>query len=325
MSTRHDPVAALGETDLNLLVAFDVLARTGSVTHAAADLGVTQSGMSHALRRLREELGDPLFVRAGGRWVLTPRAEALRLPIRSALVSLARALAEPDAFDPATADRTFRLAAPDLVDLLLVPPLVVRFAREAPRVSLAMVPALGPRLLALLETGEVDLAIVPETAPPMPWQAIPDDSAEIVTRRLFVDRYRCFARAGHPALVEGRLTLDAYLAHPHLLVAPTGAGAGLVDQLLAGRGLARRIGVRVTSFAVAPRIVAETDLLLTAPSGLARVLGDASVAVVEPPIEVPPSALAMVWHRRLSADPGHRWLRDQLVAASGASALPSAG
>ena len=116
----------LHRIDLNLLVALDALTRERSVTKAAERAGVTQSAMSHTLRRLRELFDDPLLVRGRGGMVLTPRAEALTVPLRSGLVSLARTLAEPEAFDPAHASRTFRIVSPDLFDALVLPTLLQR-------------------------------------------------------------------------------------------------------------------------------------------------------------------------------------------------------
>src|ERR1700754_2270672 len=138
MSPVHiEPSADIGpeqlaRIDLNLLVALDALARERSVTRAAERVGVTQSAMSHALRRLRELLGDALLVRGQGSMVLTPRAQALSLPVRSGLVTLGRALAEPEPFVPSTAQRTFTIATPDLFDVWVGPALLERTRRDAP-------------------------------------------------------------------------------------------------------------------------------------------------------------------------------------------------
>jgi DNA-binding transcriptional LysR family regulator len=51
------------DIDLNLLRIFDILYDERNVTRAAARLFLTQSAVSHALARLRQELGDPLFMR----------------------------------------------------------------------------------------------------------------------------------------------------------------------------------------------------------------------------------------------------------------------
>ena len=157
MNAVHD-TGGLHRLDVNLLVAFDTLARERNVTRAAERAGVSQSAMSHTLRRLRELFDDPLLVRGRGGMMLTPRAEELIVPVRSGLSHLVRALDEPGTFEASTARRTFRLASPDLFDALALPRLLRRFGAEAPGVDLAIT-SMPPRLSESLETGDLDLAI----------------------------------------------------------------------------------------------------------------------------------------------------------------------
>ena len=105
MQPRH-----VHSLDLNLLVALDALLYERSVTRAGKRLGLTQSAMSRTLGRLRSHFGDPLLVRAGRQSLPTPRAEALELPLREALLGLDSVLAESPDFVPATARRNFTIA-----------------------------------------------------------------------------------------------------------------------------------------------------------------------------------------------------------------------
>ena len=116
--------------DLNLLRVLDAVLTEGSATSAAKALGMTQSAVSHALGRLRDQLGDPLVVRGGHGLLPTPRGEALRGPVRRVLSDLSEALA-PVEFDPATARMELKIAAPDYTTVILLPALVVRLAVEA--------------------------------------------------------------------------------------------------------------------------------------------------------------------------------------------------
>jgi DNA-binding transcriptional LysR family regulator len=309
MSSSHDAIERLASVDLNLVVLFDALARERSVTRAAHRIGVTQSAVSHALRRLRELFGDPLLVRGRGGMVLTPRAEALVVPLRSGLVSLGRALAEPPEFEPATARRAFTLATPDLFDVLVIPALLAQIRKSAPGVDIAIVPLDPQKLGERLETGEIDAAITPRI----------DDTSELVVpglfrRKLFRDRFACLLRASHPALGKrSTLTLASYAELSHVLVSPSGAGDGLVDRALERRGLARRIALRVPYFYAALAIVAKSDLVLTAPAPLVRLADARSVTQVEPPLALPQHDIHLTWHERFTHDPGHRWFRE-LVA-----------
>lgn len=312
MSSVHAP-DNLHRIDLNLLVALDALARERNVTKAAERAGVTQSAMSHTLRRLRELFDDPLLVRGRGGMVLTPRAEALAVPLRSGLVSLARTLAEPAAFEPERASRTFRIVSPDLFDALVLPTLLQRLGRDAPSVDLAVVP-MPQRLSDRLETGDVDLAIYPVLLDPEPFDLGTQVDAELQSRTLFRDSFRCFVRNAHPALAGGRkLTLKTFTRLNHVLVSPGGEGAGLVDRILRAEGLERRIALRVPHFATALEVIAQSDLLLTAPSSLGRCPGASALASRPAPLDIPEHAITMIWHPRFTEDPAHRWLRELMI------------
>jgi DNA-binding transcriptional LysR family regulator len=319
----------LAAVDLNLLVAFDVLARERNVTRAAQRVGVTQSAMSHSLGRLRDLLGDPLLVRGAGGMALTARAEALVVPLRSALVTLGRALAEPAAFEPAAARRAFSLASPDLFDVLAVPRLLEKIRAEAPGIDLTVMTVNDRRLAERLETGELDVAIVPEM------EGIRTQPGELtagglVRRTLLRDGFVCLLRADHAAFGRARgarrLSLEAYAAASHIVVSPSGSGPGLVDHVLERLGLRRRVALRIPAHYSALAITEASDLVLTAPASLARLVprGSALVAVATP-MPVPEHGLQLLWHERFSSDPGQRWLREVLsdVARSLASNEPT--
>jgi DNA-binding transcriptional LysR family regulator len=321
-ATEHALPERLARLDLNLLVAFDALAREQNVTRAAERLGVTQSAVSHALRRLRTLFGDPLFVRGSGGMVLTPRAEALVVPLRSSLSAVDRALAQSEPFAPARARRTFRLASPDLFDVLAVPLVLAQVRAEAPGIDLVVMTLEERRRALSLESGEVDVVITPRVDDVSAGTS-ELDRAGLVRRLLFRDGFSCFLRARHPALgAKGRrrnaaatLSLDAYAALPHALVSPRGEGRSFVDELLAQQGLSRRVALRVPHFFSALAMVENSDLILTAPTALGRLLPARSAVVSVPaPLRLPRHALHMVWHERFSNEPGHAWLRNILQA-----------
>ena len=316
MSAAHVE-ANLHHIDLNLLVALDALTRERSVTKAAERAGVTQSAMSHTLRRLRELFDDPLLVRGRGGMVLTPRAEALAVPLRSGLVTLARTLAEPEAFAPERASRTFRIVSPDLFDALVLPTLLQRLGRQAPSVDLAVVP-MPKRLADSLETGDVDLAIYPVLLDPQPFDFGTQVDAELQTRTLFRDTFRCFLRADHPALATRRLTLKAFTRLKHILVSPAGEGPGVVDRILQAQGVQRRIALRVPHFASALEVAAQSDLVLTAPASLSQLSTASTLASRPAPLDIPEHAITMIWHPRFTEDPSHRWLRELMLDTTNA-------
>ncbi len=312
MSSTH-AATDLHRIDLNLLVALDALTRERSVTKAAERAGVTQSAMSHTLRRLRELFDDPLLVRGRGGMVLTPRAEALAVPLRSGLVSLARTLAEPQPFAPEHASRTFRIVSPDLFDTLVLPTLLQHLGRQAPSIDLAVVP-MPKRLADTLETGDVDLAIYPVLLDPQPFDLGTQVDPELQSRTLFRDNFRCFVRNDHPVITGRRkLTLKAYAQLNHILVSPGGEGPGVVDRILHQRGLQRRIALRVPHFATALEVIAQSDLVLTAPSSLGKCSSASTLLSRPAPLDIPEHAITMIWHPRFTEDPAQRWLRELMV------------
>ncbi|HET9620724.1 MAG TPA: LysR family transcriptional regulator [Kofleriaceae bacterium] len=297
----------LAGIDLNLLTSLDALLDEHNVTRAAKRLGVSQPAVSHSLRRLRELLGDPLLVRAPGGigLVATPRAIELRPAVRAALDAAEAVLQAAPRFDPARAERRFVLAMADQAAYQLLPPVVATIAAGAPGITLDLRPPAGDLNVPLLD-GEVDLAI----------GVFDDAPTGLRTEALWHDTMACVTRRGGPG-ARTPLDLDHYLARPHLLVAPRGRPGGFVDDLLAHDGLRRRIVVIVPHFLVAPAIIAGSDLIWTAPAGLARTLATHyPLAIRTPPLAIPGFTLALRWHVRLDRDPGLAWLREQLRAAA---------
>lgn len=294
----------LAGIDLNLLVALDALLLERSVTRAAQRIGMTQSSLSHVLRRLRALLGDPLFIKTPRGMQPTALAAELGPPLRGALGAIEEALRTRPRFDAKRSSRAFTLASSDYGILLLLPRLVARLQRLAPGISLAVRPATDKSAEELC-AGELDLLL----------GAVPPQPADILSRRLLSDRFVCLLRAEHPLARDGRLSLDQYVALPHLLISPMGRGATWVDPVLERLGLRRRIALRVPQYLAAPHIVAETDLVLTIAARVARALrGALPLREVPPPVEIPGFSISAYWHAHRQDDAGHRFLRELLFA-----------
>ena len=290
------------DIDLNLLRVFDAVLRERSVTAAAAHLGLTQPAVSNALARLRALFGDPLFVRTSAGMDATPLARSVAEPIRQALALLESALAHGPGFEPATATRAFRFYMSDLGQVEFLPPLVERVQRLAPGVRLEAV-AFDPEDIGdALGAGALDLAVgfLPALGPPVERQA------------LFRDPYRCLMRADHP--IGKTLTKKKFLEASHVLVTYRGGGHRVIEEALERAGVARRIALRVPHFTVVPMVLERTDLVLTLPARVARVYERrGNFRALPPPVPIPPAEVAVHWHERFAADPGNRWLREQVV------------
>ena len=214
----------LAGLDLNLLPALEALLRRRNVTHAAADVGLSQPAMSRALARLRETFGDPLLIRAGGGLAPTPLARSLAPKVAAALDEL-RGLFRAEDFDPSALHRAIRLAGGDAQTILLAPRLIARLQREAPGVDLRIEP-IDRDILGRMERAEVDLCFA-TAATPLPPGAFSEPLAS--------DRLALVMRRGHPA-ANRTWSLADYAAYPHATVAFFADGLSEIDARLAARG-----------------------------------------------------------------------------------------
>jgi DNA-binding transcriptional LysR family regulator len=302
------PLAALARVDLNLLTVFRALDETRHVTRASRLLGVSQPALSHALRRLRDVFGDPMFVRTPKGMALTPLAESLAGPIREALAQLESEVLERGPFRAAVLSRTFRIRTTDYLEALVTPSLLTALAADAPRVRVAALPVGTSLPKAELESGACDLAIA---------GFFDDVPAGFHQQLLFEDTYSCAVRRSHPRVVGRAITLEAFRAERHVLVAPGGELTGAVDRALARQKDRRQVAAGTSAFLVAAWICARSSFVVTAPSRLlAKLAAPLGLRTFAPPVTMPPIRVVQVWHARSDADPAHRWFRELVRAVA---------
>lgn len=289
--------------DLNLLVVFATLWETQNVTRASERLALSQSAVSHALRRLRERLGDELFVIGRGGLVPTARAAELIGPVRDALSRLDDVLQGTAPFVPAVAQRKFRIASGGFVEFLILPRLIQHIAREAPGVMIEVVP-LPPSstVAALLESGEIDLIISTPMALGAGLRQEPVTTVSLLTL--------IWQREGLP---PGRFPLELYLERPQVMIETHQRDGNIIDQTLHAQGLARRIGVLVQNFMAMPVIASQTGYICNLPGPIAVAFAATfGLSCHEPPVDFPAPEMVAYWHSRFDADPGLQWLREQV-------------
>jgi DNA-binding transcriptional LysR family regulator len=290
----------LAGIDLNLLTSLDAVLETQNLTVAAKRLGLTQPAVSHALKRLRELLGDPLLVRTKRGMQPTPRALELRPAVRDALAAAAVVLQAAPAFDPATSQRAFSLALPDQAAFQMLPALANRLI-DAPGIRIDVRPAQHDRMLEELAR-DLDLGI----------SVFRDVPAGFRSEVLFEEGFACVMRKGSPAS-RGTFDLAKYLQCRHVMIAPRGFIGSPLDDTLAKKGHTRTISMLVPHFLVAPHVVAETDLVWTAPARLAKAFAQQlPLTIREVPFKLQGFTITMRWHVRLDRDPGLIWLRETL-------------
>jgi len=293
----------LSGVDLNLLVVLDAILEHGGVGAAAVALGKSQSAVSHALGRLREQLGDPLLVRVGQGVEPTARAAELREPLERVLGELGVLLTRAPAFEPGEARREFTLMTSDYTQCVFLPDLMEDIRARAPGVDVRLVPPVSESA-TMMARGELDLGFA----------VMRPEGANLRYRRVLQDAFVCAVSNR----AEGPLDLSAYLARPHALITPQGLPGSFVDTVLEARGLRRRVVLRTPYFLGLARVLAQTDLVTTVPARLARFLFDhPGVQVVPAPLELAELELGLVWHERSHRDPAHQWFRERVVEVCG--------
>ncbi|HTN33834.1 MAG TPA: LysR family transcriptional regulator [Marinobacter sp.] len=288
--------------DVRALRTFVTVLDEGSVSRAAVKLGVSQSAVSHTLDRIRKALGDPLFVKSGRG--ITPTRYALQAGphIRQILDDL-QSLSSGPPFTPATAEFTFTIAANDYQRDLLLPGLLAVLRRDAPGVSLQIIPAGIPNA-DMLRKDVCDLILSPH-AP---------EATDIMQRGLMADQMVVFY---DPEQRSAPKDLAEYLRADHVSLLFASGEKSSLETLLLAQNLTRRNVVTVSNFSGLPEFLRGTNMLATAPERMSNhALRD--FAWAPPPFEIKPFTLLMVWHRRNQNDPAHRWIRNHVngVAAS---------
>lgn len=300
-------VMDLKDIDLNLLVVFHQLLQQRRVSRAAELLGLTQPAVSNALARLRNVLGDELFVRASAGMVPTPYANQLAEPVAEALGILHRAMNQQRSFDAATSTRRFVIAMSDIGEIYFLPRLVQEIARVAPGISVSTVHNATVNLKDEMEAGHVDLAV----------GLLPQLAAGFVHRRLFRQRYVCTFRKGH-ALDKGKITLREFCAAEHLVVISAGTGHGKADEFMERAGITRDVKLRVMHFIAVGHLLRDSDLVATLPERLAEsVTAPFGLAYVAHPAKLPEISIDVFWHSRHHGDPASQWLRALMVRLFG--------
>jgi DNA-binding transcriptional LysR family regulator len=303
---RAQDSSRLARLDLNLFRVFDVVFRERNLTRAAEVLFLSQSAVSHALARMREQFGEPLFAREGRGVAPTPLAERLAPEIREALTLLQQAVHRTGHFEPARDAVHVTLAMHDELEPSLLCRWVAWLRTQAPQARVTSVRLDRRRLERELASGRLDLAI--DVAQPT--------SADLRHTVLLRDRF-CVV-----SVRRRKLDAGAYLAAHHVAVSSRRTGAALEDLLLSRLGHQRHVAVRCQHYEAACRIVSGADFLLTMPRRRAEELQAALGNHLLPlPLPLPPMDLHLYWHRQADEEPRNRWLRSGLLSLVGKEAL----
>ena len=290
----------LHRVDLNLLVVFEVLMETRSVTATADKIGRTQSAVSHSLSRLREQLGDPLLVLVGGKMQPSPFAEMIVEDVRPLLRGIRRVISPRNLFVPASSERVFRIAMPTVTKVIAE--VSARVEAEAPRVKIEWLPA-HHDVYAALSEGLVDLAHL-GGEPRLP------DGLDAQAMAPF--SWVTFARKDHPACAGWGI--DAWRRYPHLMVNVTRSMQNPFPVTAQNDRAARRVTAMIGDSAGVASLLAKSDFLATFPALLLAWDMEAfGLRAMKPPVDLGPVLVRFFWSSRLANDAGGTWIRSIVI------------
>ncbi|WP_232820886.1 LysR family transcriptional regulator [Dyella sp. C11] len=289
--------------DLNLFRVLDAIYTHGGVSAAARVLHLTQPAVTHALRRLRDHLGDPLFVRQGNRLLPTDKVRAMMPAVQAHLKGLLASTHAQAMFDASRLQMEFVIGFRDILESIALPGLMASIAREAPGVRIVSRRVAADDVERELTIGALDLAV------DRPLRA----GDHISHRRLLNETLAVAMRRDHP--LSRQLRRADYLDAQHVTVSPLGESSAL-DTLLGQNGMFREVRMVAQHYFSACQIAAASDLLVTVPRAYAEHLATLLPIALQPlPIRIKAIPILAYWHDSKDADQAHRWFRERLVTS----------
>ncbi len=294
--------------DLNLLVCFDALMSERNVSKAAEKVFLSQSGMSHALSRLRTLLGDPILMRTEQGMMPTPRALEMEVPVREMLNRINRTIYTQKTFDPLTSDRKFVLYCTEYFECLVMPKLMAHLEKVAPHCTVAAEILTHELPESKLTSGEVDFVIGVE--------GLMDIPKNLKSRSWIKDSLVCVVREENKNIGPS-VSLEQLTETPHILISILGSPFrfGLLDNWLEKQGVQRKYSVSTAAFLPAALILVETDYIMTLTRRMATKLTEIMpLRLVKLPNNPPDFRLNLIWHPLYEKDPAHIWFKWQLLS-----------
>ncbi|OLQ95729.1 LysR family transcriptional regulator [Vibrio ponticus] len=303
-------IEKLARIDLNLLVCLKVLLEELNVTRAASRLCLSQSAVSKNLAKLRTQFDDPLFVRTSHGLTATPKALFLK-PKLDNLIHQLEILTQPEQFTPDSSDYRFQIAAVESVYPLILPHFLPHIFKQAPNVTISTHPW-NEQTFPLMQRGEIDLGITGKDIDINDAKLTMLPPSDICEQEIYRDNQVCLIRNNHPALNQP-WNLENYLKQRHVQVRCDGNDRWLLDYRLADMGRERDIAITVPDFNSAASLCSYTDFIFTAPSHFIQLAAkQLNLTVLPLPMEFPPMAYTLFWHRDRENDPALSWLRTMI-------------
>lgn len=289
------------QLDLNLLRVFQTLYIEQNMTRTADVLHLTPSAVSHAIKRLREALGDPLFKRSQNKMLPTAACQRMAPLIIDNLTRLQQILQQWGDFEPLTSEYVFKIGMHDALEPAILPKLSEILSRRAPHVGFASIKVDRSNLSRELSSGHIDVAldISMSTKPP------------VRQHTLWSSDFGVLMRKDHP--LRGSLTKANYMNSQHISVSNRPFGMTMEDTFFQQQGLERQTSVRCQNYFAAGKVLKSSNQLLTVTKLMAQQLVDDDLHVAEVPFSLPGFGTSLYWHEHTEQDSAVAWLRSILV------------
>ncbi|WP_131778576.1 LysR family transcriptional regulator LelA [Legionella bozemanae] len=293
--------------NLNLILHLDALLSEKSVSAAAAKVFVSQPAMSSSLKQLRELFKDPLLIPGKGEYFLSPKAKELQPQLEQVMFGLRNILQPGEQFDPFHSKRSFKIALPDYVELIVLPSLMSALEKLPHIVIETTIEAMADNPHLFIDD-KVDIAI----------GAINENSlsAQLKAEKLYEEEIICFASKNNP-LINKPLSLKDYLTSKHIAFSFNQERYSHSAEYLLKRKKVRNDMLFVKNILPAIFAVANSDTVIsTAPSFLINIFSKQFNLKMQPlPFNLEPTPIYLVMHSKSQYDEGVHWL-SKLVSSS---------
>jgi DNA-binding transcriptional LysR family regulator len=295
----------LRDFDLKLLIVFEAIYSAGNISRAAEKLAMSQPAVSNQLARLRELVDDPLFARGRRGVEPTVKAQTMIGPVREALGLIGRQFGDAAELDLSTYRRTFRISLLELLEPFVMPPILDQIAERAPGISIEGASP-RPEFAQDILNGTLDLVgyAYPVTSPDI--AVVPLASVDMVV----------IARRNHPR-IGTTIGVEALSELGFVGLATDVRALTMIDRDLLTHGIKRRFVYGVPRTWSIPPLVAGSDLISFMARPFAAYLATKfDLDIYEMPVSLPAQNIYMAWHIKMENDPGHKWLRQAMLAAA---------
>ncbi|OGB27145.1 MAG: transcriptional regulator [Burkholderiales bacterium RIFCSPLOWO2_02_FULL_57_36] len=284
--------------EVNHFRTLDALLRSANISAAAEGLGVSQQAISLQLKRLREILGDPLFVRTGHGMLPTPYARLIQPHIHQVLVHI-NGIPLPESVTPEKIERTLFISATDYTQKVIVGKLIRELRTSAPHVKIIVSDIEASNLTRKMHQGEIDLTFTSDGYVP----------EGLISEPLFIEKYLCVT-SNKKVEFDGYLPLEKLVENDFIVVSPgVGSLKGSADAWFETQGFPRNVVVSVPSFFMAQEYLKQSDLVGFLPSRILPCEG-----LFEIPLKKYPPGYQVVaaYHPNTKSDPFMNWLLDRV-------------